>query len=80
MARSLGNELGLAGDRLERLAQACASHADGRTSDDPTIGACWDADRLNLWRVGMAPARSMLSIEATVLATPEEELWQGWTG
>ena len=22
---------------------------------DPTIGTCWDADRLDLWRVGITP-------------------------
>jgi uncharacterized protein len=24
-----------------------------KTSTDPTIGVCWDADRLDLWRVGL---------------------------
>ncbi len=47
--------------RLGLLCRACAGHADGLTSADPTIGACWDADRLNLWRVGLTPARSILS-------------------
>src|SRR4051794_34897034 len=37
---------------LEVLATACTGHADGGTSADPTVGACWDADRLNLWWVG----------------------------
>ena len=56
--------LDLAPGRLELLCRACAGHADGLTSADPTIGACWDADRLNLWRVGLAPARRLLSTAA----------------
>ena len=56
--------LDLAPARLGLLCRACAGHADGLTSADPTIGACWDADRLNLWRVGVAPARRLLSTAA----------------
>lgn len=43
------------------LSVACSLHADGETSPDPTIGTCWDADRLNLWRLGWAPSESLLS-------------------
>ena len=56
--------LDLSPDRLRLLTQACARHADGLTSADPTIGACWDGDRLNLWRCGVAPARRLLSTAA----------------
>ena len=55
---------GLDPGRLDLLCLACAGHADGGTSADPTVGACWDADRLNLWRVGLAPARRLLSTAA----------------
>ena len=37
------------------LAAALSGHDRGRTSDDATIGTCWDADRLELTRVGMRP-------------------------
>jgi uncharacterized protein len=50
--------------RFRLLCRACAGHADGFTSADPTVGACWDADRLNLWRVGLAPSLGMLSTAA----------------
>ncbi|MFC4236475.1 hypothetical protein ACFOY8_14820 [Thalassospira xianhensis] len=30
---------------------------------DSTIGACWDADRLNLWRLGIRPNARYLSTE-----------------
>ncbi|MBB6018173.1 hypothetical protein HNQ04_003450 [Deinococcus radiopugnans ATCC 19172] len=32
---------------------ACKHHASGQTTDEPTLGACWDADRLDLPRVGI---------------------------
>lgn len=50
--------------RLDLLCLACALHADGLTSAGPTVGACWDADRLNLWRVGITPVRRLLSTAA----------------
>jgi hypothetical protein len=50
--------------RLRLLCRACARHADGLTSPEPTVGACWDADRPNLWRVGLAPSRRLLSTAA----------------
>lgn len=50
-------------DQLELLTYACQCHADGFTSDDPTIGCCWDADRLDLPRVGIRP-------ESTYMSTP----------
>jgi uncharacterized protein len=63
-AHALHAVLGLSQDRLERLVVACALHADCCTTDDPTIGTCWDADRLNLWRVGVTPDPGMLSTDA----------------
>ncbi len=54
--------------RLGLLCRACAGHADGLTSADPTVGTCWDSDRLNLWQVGVAPVRAMLSTAAACSA------------
>lgn len=39
--------------RLELLVKACDGHTDEVSSDDPTIGTCWDSDRLDLDRVGI---------------------------
>ncbi len=50
--------------RLLKLEEACISHDKGGTSMDPTIGVCWDADRLNLWRVGIKPKPALLSTPA----------------
>jgi uncharacterized protein len=64
----------LAPERLGVLVEACAGHTDVRFSDDPTIGVCFDADRLNLWRVGKTPEAKYLSTDAAL----EDEL-QHWS-
>ena len=51
-------------DRLALLEQAIRHHTDGVTSPDPTIGTCWDADRLDLGRVGKNPEARFMSTEA----------------
>ena len=49
-------------DELKRLLEsACRLHSDGFTTQDPTVGACWDADRVNLWRVWMTPDPALMS-------------------
>lgn len=40
---------------FERLCEAMRLHSDGHTEGDAAIQACWDADRLDLWRVGIKP-------------------------
>lgn len=50
--------------QFEKLREAVATHADGATSSDPTIAACYDADRLDLPRVGITPNPSLLSTQA----------------
>lgn len=37
------------------LQHACEKHSDGLVSDQPVLQACWDADRLDLGRVGTVP-------------------------
>lgn len=46
---------------FDSLIQACTWHTDGEFSTDPTIGTCWDADRLDLGRVGMIPSAGYMS-------------------
>ncbi len=43
------------------LSDACIGHTDGQTTTDATIGACWDADRLDLGRVGLLPQGRFMS-------------------
>lgn len=51
----------LSQEDMDILLKALMEHDKGTVSDDPTIGACWDADRLTLWRVGKVPDDKYLS-------------------
>lgn len=51
-------------ERVATLEHAIRHHTDGRTSSDPTIGTCWDADRLDLGRAGIRPRAAFMSTEA----------------
>lgn len=55
--------LPLDGDELELLVAACEGHSGGGTAGDVTVVTCWDADRLDLGRVGIRP-------DARYLCTP----------
>ena len=50
-------------EHFELFHYACTWHTHGRLSDHPTIGTCWDADRLDLGRVGRKPAARYMSTE-----------------
>lgn len=47
--------------QMEILKYAMIHHNGGQVSDDPTIGVCWDADRLDLPRVGTQPDIDLMS-------------------
>jgi uncharacterized protein len=59
-----GSLFHLRGDRMSLLATAIRYHTDPVTSHDPTVGLCWDADRLNLCRLGIRPNPRYLSTPA----------------
>ncbi len=54
----------LAPNHLELLTVACRGHSDGMMEGDPTVLTCWDADRLDLGRVGIRPRPELLCTEA----------------
>lgn len=67
-AQSLrGDILKVTDDQFELLRYACEHHEKGQTSDNATVGSCWDADRLDLGRVGRKPNRRFLSTERAKL-------------
>lgn len=49
---------------LETLQAACAGHSGGRDHPDITVRTCWDADRLDLWRLGIPPLPKRLLTDA----------------
>ena len=48
---------------FELLHYACCWHTDELHHADPTVGTCWDADRLDLGRVGIIPHERYMSTE-----------------
>jgi len=46
----------LENDEMELLDEALRYHSDGYVEADITVQVCWDADRLDLGRVGIRPA------------------------
>ena len=61
LARQMKASLQLDEEAFDTLFQACAGHTDLNFSHDPTVAACWDADRLDLDRVGIDPDPSYFS-------------------
>jgi uncharacterized protein len=55
------------------LLRACAGHTHERTHPDATIRTCWDADRLDLGRVGITPDPYWLGTDAA--RRPETIRW-----
>ena len=61
LAQSLrGSLVHLDDERFDRLFEACRLHTEGLTTNEPTLQACWDADRLDLGRVGITPSPERL--------------------
>lgn len=65
LARSLRESIVTLDDfRFNLLFEACRLHTAGLTAGDPTIQACWDADRLDLGRAGIVPDPGRLCSDA----------------
>lgn len=61
LARQLkGRYFDATDDEMDLLQYACDYHSDGMTQGDATVLTCWDADRLDLGRVGMIPRAKYL--------------------
>ena len=64
-AKSLnGKFFDLKTDQMDLLTIAMEGHSDGDLHLNPTIQTCWDADRLDLGRVGIKPSDEFLSATA----------------
>jgi uncharacterized protein len=64
LARIVPTVFALDRQRLDLLEYAMRHHTSGRTTADSTIGTCWDADRLDIGRVGIAPSADYMSTAA----------------
>ena len=52
-SKLFGRYFRIAPNRFDSLHYACTSHTDELHHTDPTIGTCWDADRLDIGRIGI---------------------------
>ena len=50
-------------EEIELLKDACRLHTTEHKTGNPTIDACFDSDRLDLWRVGIIPDPDRLATE-----------------
>jgi uncharacterized protein len=65
LARALRAEwLDLTDMEFALLEKACIHHTDGTVDGDITVQTCWDADRLDLWRVFIVPHNKYLCTSA----------------
>lgn len=59
----------LSDDQFKQLKDACKGHTVGQRPDCITINTCWDADRLDLGRVGITPdSKYLFNAEAKRIA------------
>ena len=70
---STGSSVRFARPRVPPAASGLSGHTHERTHPDVTIQTCWDADRLDLGRVGITPHPSHLCTE--VARRPETIRW-----
>jgi uncharacterized protein len=72
-AKLRGSVFDLSDHEFNLLYRACEGHTHERDHPDVTIQTCWDADRLDLGRVGIVPHPSRLCSE--VAKRPEIIKW-----
>ncbi len=72
--------LAITAEQLDLLQHACVEHANGFVSTEPTVGACWDADRLDLPRVWITPDPALLSTERARNGTRPAGTPPDWAG
>lgn len=60
----LGRKIYLDDHDFDLLFRAISCHSDGLIQSDVTVMTCWDADRLDLGRVGIPPHPRRLCTEA----------------
>jgi len=54
------SSLGLTDSQFDMFMRACKGHTHGRRTSCATVATCWDADRLDIGRVGITPDSSYL--------------------
>ncbi len=65
--------LDLTESQLDILYKACAGHTGGRNPSCDTIACCWEADRLDLRRVGIEPDIQWFYSDAAIVMVAEND-------
>ncbi|MCK5070250.1 MAG: hypothetical protein KAR01_06900 [Desulfocapsa sp.] len=68
-----GNYFELSDEEFDLLYQACRLHTNAKTHESITVQTCFDADRLDLGRVGILPKAKYLCTD--VAKSEEMILW-----
>ena len=71
-----GKWFDLSSEDMELLDEALRYHSDGYTEADITVQVCWDADRLDLVRVGIKPVAHRLCTNSAQLPEVLEAAYQ----
>lgn len=71
-----GRYFRLSNSQMTLLLTACGHHTAQTHHDDPTIGACWDADRLDLKRVMIEPDPDYLNTKTAQQIACSGEFWR----
>jgi len=73
-AKKIRRFLPLDDEQFGKLTEACCGHTEVISSSCPTIGTCWDADRLDLGRVSITPDSKFLSTDEAKRIADEDDL------
>lgn len=79
-----GHWLDLSDSEMDMLVKACRYHSDGLLEAELTVQVCWDADRLDLGRVGIRPRPEYLCTDYAkrqdVIDAAYRRSRYGWAG
>ena len=75
-----GQWFDLTDGEMDLLTEALTYHSDGYTEGDTTVQVCWDADRLDLGRVGIRPDPDRLCTNTAKSPSVLEEAYQRLLG
>lgn len=76
LALHLREYLPLDDEEFELLTIACSQHTSSRNHADITVQACFDSDRLDLWRIGVKPEPEFLCTPMGKLPTTIEAAYE----
>jgi uncharacterized protein len=76
--RIAGKLIHLREHELDLLTTACQGHSDGYIEEDITVQTCWDADRLDLPRVGVDPDPARLCTGAARKLLSHDDFRDRW--